>query len=123
MEPLKIVSQIGQNYIFSFFLIFLKIEIPLISLGRIKHITNVVNSFVWRVKKHDSICCIFCFRYAHNQEYSSSFISTSMHMRTSTFNSPHHQNRSATFGLDRCQYMLFITCFIYLCYLLALFDL
>ena len=41
MDLLKIVSQIGQNYIFSFFLIFLKIEIPLISLGRKKHITYI----------------------------------------------------------------------------------
>ena len=40
MELLKIVSQIGKNNIFSFFLIFLKIDIPLISLGRKKHITN-----------------------------------------------------------------------------------
>ena len=39
MELLKIVSKIGQNFIFLFILIFLKIEIPLISLGRIKHIT------------------------------------------------------------------------------------
>ena len=41
MELLKIVSQIGQNYNFSFFLIFLKKEIPHISLGRIKHIANI----------------------------------------------------------------------------------
>ena len=39
IELLKEVSQNSQNQIFSFFLIFLKIEIPLISLDRINHIT------------------------------------------------------------------------------------
>ena len=53
MELLKIVSQIGQNYIFSFFLIFLKIEMPLISLGRIKRIT--ILSIRWMVLKKATI--------------------------------------------------------------------
>ena len=56
MELLKVVSQNGQNYIFSFFLIFLKIEIPLMSLDRIKHITNMVFIHSFRKGGIDGLC-------------------------------------------------------------------
>ena len=55
MELLKVVSQNGQNNIFSFFLIFLKIEIPLMSLDRIKRITL----WIWRCLYFCKTNCIF----------------------------------------------------------------